>query len=479
MPRTLIVSTDVVSSQMAGPGIRAWELARALARDGQVTLAVPVSCDLAPDGFDLAIYPTDRRGGELATLINRADSVVVQGLVLERYPELLEHQKPLAIDLYDPMLLEGLDMVTGSGQAAAQAQFARYAALNDAQFERGDFFFCATERQRDYWLGALTATRRITPELISSSDRDLRDLIDLVPSGVPAGRPVASRPVMRGVHPAIGKHDIILLWAGGLWDWFEPDLLVRAMRELSTELPMLKLVFFGGARPTAEGQPFRTRAHARAYALAEQFELLNRNVIFVEAWVPYERRADFLAEADVGVSAHRPGVETRFAFRTRLLDYIWARLPMALSAGDSLSQQAERLGAALTVAPGDLGGWVQILGRLARDPILRATMRQAAEPLAAQYAWSEVARPLIRFCARPRRTAHTAESVYNRVAALEQQLRERDGYIQHVEASYQDAVSHAQRLERAIQTTPSARAMRLVRWVGRKIGTLSQKRRRP
>jgi hypothetical protein len=96
--------------------------------------------------------------------------------------------------------------------------------------------------------------------------------------------------------------------------------------------------------------------------------------------------------------------------------------------------------------------------------------------LAAQYAWNEVARPLIRFCARPRRTAHTAESVYNRVAALEQQLRERDGYIKHVEASYQDAVTHAQRLERAIHTTPSARAMRLLRWVARQIGTLRQKR---
>ena len=28
---------------------------------------------------------------------------------------------------------------------------------------RGDFFVCASERQRDYWLGMLAAEGRITP----------------------------------------------------------------------------------------------------------------------------------------------------------------------------------------------------------------------------------------------------------------------------------------------------------------------------
>ncbi len=42
--------------------------------------------------------------------------------------------------------------------------------------------------------------------------------------------------------------------------------------------------------------------------------MLDRSVIFLEQWVPYAERGAYLAEADVGVSAHLAGVETHFAF---------------------------------------------------------------------------------------------------------------------------------------------------------------------
>ena len=43
MARVLIISTDIVGPAMAGPGIRAWELARALSAECTVTLAAPGS----------------------------------------------------------------------------------------------------------------------------------------------------------------------------------------------------------------------------------------------------------------------------------------------------------------------------------------------------------------------------------------------------------------------------------------------------
>jgi glycosyltransferase involved in cell wall biosynthesis len=360
---------------------------------------------------------------------------------------LLETRVPLAVDLYDPMLLEGLDLVSGEDRAAVDVQFTRYQRLTEAQLRRGDFFFCATDRQRDYWLGALTAMGRITPDLVSRSDRELQDLIDLVPSGIAAAPPSGLPAVLRNVHPSIGPDDIILLWAGGLWDWFEPDLLVRAMAELNIERPRLKLVFFAGARPAADGVPYRTRTHARARALAAELEVLDRSVIFLEEWVPYAQRAAYLREADIGVSAHRPGAETRFAFRTRLLDYIWARLPVICSSGDSLGEEIALAGMGDLVAPGDLGGWVAALRRVGDDPILRANRRAAANVMAERYAWDAVARPLARFCSRPRRTTPLSSSDVGRIAELERTLRERDAYIHHVEQQYQNAITEIRRVE--------------------------------
>lgn len=462
MSRVLMVSTDVVGSAMAGPGIRALELARALATEHLVTLAVPRATDLKPEGFELAVYPTDRQDPLIARLLSETDVAIVQGSMVEGYPILLETLVPLAIDLYDPMLLEGLDLVSGDDRATVDAQFVRYQRLTEAQLRRGDFFFCATDRQRDYWLGALTAMGRITPDLVSRSDRELHDLIDLVPSGIASSPPAAFPPVMRGVHPHIGPEDIILLWAGGLWDWFEPDLLVRAMAELNIERPRLKLVFFAGARPAADGVPFRTRTHARARALASELEVLDRSVIFIEEWVPYAQRGAYLREADVGVSAHRPGAETRFAFRTRLLDYIWARLPVISSAGDSLGEEIAEAGMGELIAPGDLGGWVAALRRIGDDPELRQRRRAAAAAVAERYTWDAVARPLARFCSRPRRTSLATSGDHGRVAELERTLRERDAYIRHVEQQYQTAVSALQQIEHAAEASPRARLSRAV-----------------
>ncbi len=54
---------------------------------------------------------------------------------------------------------------------------------------------------------------------------------------------------------------------------------------------------------------------------------LGTSVFFNPDWVAYEDRGDYLLEADAGVSTHFAHIETEFAFRTRILDYLWAGLP--------------------------------------------------------------------------------------------------------------------------------------------------------
>ncbi|MBA2476756.1 MAG: hypothetical protein H0V40_12485, partial [Actinobacteria bacterium] len=51
-------------------------------------------------------------------------------------------------------------------------------------------------------------------------------------------------------------------------------------------------------------------------------------------WLPEIRRRAI--RPAVAVSAHFDDVETRFAFRTRLLDCLWAGLPVVTTRGDAL-----------------------------------------------------------------------------------------------------------------------------------------------
>ena len=51
-----IVSHQRIADSMAGPAIRCWEFARALADTADVRLFSPEESGLAPEGFDLITY---------------------------------------------------------------------------------------------------------------------------------------------------------------------------------------------------------------------------------------------------------------------------------------------------------------------------------------------------------------------------------------------------------------------------------------
>ena len=124
---------------------------------------------------------------------------------------------------------------------------------------------------------------------------------------------------------------------------------------------------------------------------------------FVDRWVPYEDRGHWLAEADLAVVAHRPGLETEFAFRTRVLDHLWAGLPTVGTAGDVLVDRLVAAGAGVAVPPGDTAAFTVALADLAGSAAARADAGAHALELADDYRWDRVAEPLVAFCRAPRR----------------------------------------------------------------------------
>src|SRR5690606_20822642 len=81
----LIISSDLIDSRMAGQGIRALELARALAREIPVRLAVPETCDITLPGVDVALY----QYGDIASLAQAArgvSGVFAEPFILQAYP---------------------------------------------------------------------------------------------------------------------------------------------------------------------------------------------------------------------------------------------------------------------------------------------------------------------------------------------------------------------------------------------------------
>lgn len=418
----LIIAGDRIAARMAGPSIRALEIARALHARGQaVTLAAPGTVDV---DVPFGTLGYDVRGDALREAAAAASSVFVQGLTLAQYPFLAALDVPIVVDLYDPFVLENLHARAGDTPAGRRrGHETDLAALVD-QLRRGDFFVCASEIQRDFWLGCLTAVGRVSPAVYDGG-ADLRHLVDLLPFGLPdVAASMPPSPVLRGVHPRIGASDRVLLWGGGIWDWFDPLTLIRAVAAVAAERDDVRLYFMGTRTPSLYN-PKQTMAD-KAVALARELGLLDRVVLFNDGWVDYDARAGYLLEADIAVSTHLPHVETRYAYRTRLLDCIWTGLPMLVTDGDVLAdvvrgegRTGDAPGAGVrhalgeVIPPNDIAACVAALRRLlavvdtaeaAGDPTRgRAAFAAAFDRVRASMTWSAATESLARFTAAPRR----------------------------------------------------------------------------
>ena len=460
--KRLIISHDVIGKRMAGPGIRNLELARVLAQQSGVLLALPAAAvravvppsggrsaapgDIGLDVAGVMPWPYDWHSyASLAPAVAQAQVIITCGDVLERFPMLEQAGVPIVVDGYDPHTLETLALMSGSpDQEVAHRKRERILQI---QCRTGDFFVCASERQRDWWLGHLEATGRVNPYTYAK-DPSLRRLIDVVPFGLPSSPIVHSRQVLKGVWPGIEATDKVLLWGGGLWQWLDPLTAIHAMVAIRERRKDVKLMFPGTRHPNQAAIPEMPMC-AASERLAEALGLKDRCVFFGD-WVPHEDWPNFLAESDVALSLHQDTLEARLAFRSRVLDYVWAGLPMVITAGDAVSELVERYGLGETVGYGDAQAVADSVLKLLEVP--HAAMAAGFDCARKTLTWERAAEPLVAYCRHPCRAPDKAAGYRKAMApGLEQRCS--------------DLEQERERLQALVQGFERGRFMRFSRWL--------------
>ncbi|MGH3912319.1 MAG: glycosyltransferase [Pseudonocardiaceae bacterium] len=396
--RILVLTHDAVSQRMAGPAIRAWNMAQVLAGEHDVRLiCLNPRCAPPPAEFDVRHVPAHAIGPEL----DWAQVVVLQGHVLEKVPALKKSRHIVVADIYDPMHLEQLEQGRDlDDQDRAHVVEGTTEVLSN-QLRRGDFFLCASQRQRHFWLGHLAAIGRLSPT-IYDADPTTRSLLAVAPFGLSGKPPQRTGPGLRDTL-GFGSREKVVLWAGGVYSWFDPLTLLHAVHALRTEHEDLRLVFLGMRHPNPDvpemGMAWQTRQ------LADALGLTGAQVFFNETWVPYADRQNWLLDADAGVTTHLEHVETTFAFRTRVLDYLWAGLPIVTTDGDSFAElvRDEKLG--VVVPAQNPAALAAALARVLYDDAFAAGCQERIAVVAQRYTWEAALAPLVEFCRNPRPAA--------------------------------------------------------------------------
>ena len=149
MSRVLLLCPEPLGhGQPAGIGIRFLEIERVLRADGhEVTLlSAPIAA------------------ADILQHSHNADVAVVQGHIANDF---FAHALPIptVVDLYDPFIVENLHYYESRGSEV----FTHDHATLVNSLLRGDFFLCASDAQRLFWLGMLLAVGRLNPATFESS----------------------------------------------------------------------------------------------------------------------------------------------------------------------------------------------------------------------------------------------------------------------------------------------------------------------
>ncbi len=398
-PRKIAVITgDALTERMAGPAIRAWHIAETLAAEHDVRLiSINSRVDVPEKRFPvLRCAPR-----EIAAQVDWADIVVLQGHVLEVASSLkrAESETIVVCDIYDPMHLELLEQGRDTDDERRAADLRGTTEVLNAQLRRGDFFLCASQRQRHFWLGHLAALGRISPA-VYDTDPTMRSLVSVAPFGLPATPPRRSGPGIREAGTGIDPTDKVVLWAGGVYSWFDPLTLLHAVHRMSGRHPDLRLFFLGMRHPNPDVPEMGMADAARE--LAGRLGLTDKHVFFNETWVPYEQRQNYLLDADCGITTHFEHVETTFAFRTRMLDYLWAGLPVVTTEGDSFADLVREEELGVVVPAEDPERLAEALEKVLYDERFAAHCVERIAAVGQRFTWDSVLAPLTEFCRDPR-----------------------------------------------------------------------------
>lgn len=189
----------------------------------------------------------------------------------------------------------------------------------------GDRFSVCSHRQRYMLLGELGAVGRLNRH---TARENLAEV--LLPFHLFDTKFQHTRDVLRGL--CVRGDDFVVLWTGGYNTWTDVETLHQGLELAMAQHPRIVFVSTGGAIPGHDDQTF-----GRFCGLVEKSP--NRNRYKLCGWVSTDDVQNYFLESNIALNVDRWSIEGQVGYRTRILDWIMAGLPVVTTPLCELSQE--------------------------------------------------------------------------------------------------------------------------------------------
>jgi glycosyltransferase involved in cell wall biosynthesis len=257
--------------------------------------------------------------------------------------------------------------------------------------DHGDHFIVATEKQRGYMLGFISSRGKIHVGSFPIG------MVSILPNTLDVSFSRNKTKRLRGQLAA--SDDKIILWLGGVYPWFNPESLIKAMPAILKNVNRAKLFIIGGKNPTVGFDYVYQGAKKAANELGKD----NSKVVFID-WVVKEQSFAYCSEADVFVILSKPTLEDEFAYRTRTLTALTLGIPAVTNGRDYLSGLITKHHAGIVCATDSPEEIASALSKILLDDDERSRMSDNTKKVIKEIQNDIDERPLLNFFKQPTRT---------------------------------------------------------------------------
>ncbi|MCW2763411.1 MAG: putative glycosyltransferase [Marmoricola sp.] len=382
---------------MAGPGIRYHRIAANLSLKHDVTLAVFNPSYIENIGTT-PYKAVDIHVQKFEEEFAKYDAIIALWLS----DEMIEYAKSkniiLIFDLYAPVPVEDLVQRVFGGNISPESDYDYTQMLRNYQHfvKNGDFLLTSNLQQRDFWMGYAFAANKTSPSL--QSERSIDSYFGVCPMGINLDEVASTdqRDLLSPRIKGIKKEDFVIVWTGGIWDWFDAKTPIDAIQKAVLDgNENIKLVFLGTKHPNDDVPAMAETEIARKHATT--LGLIDKYVFFLDGWLPYADRIHYLRRANTALYAHKPSIESRFSHRTRVLDHILMSLPTIATKGDYFSDYISDHNLGIAVEPFDSDAMTNAIVQLMNDKERLDTIINNIQAIQPEFEWSYTLQPLNAF----------------------------------------------------------------------------------
>lgn len=229
------------------------------------------------------------------------------------------HKIKTIVDLYNPLLFEKLSYTQ------SPYRLNEVMCVINSIIKAGDYYICASEKQKTLylgWLAALAIINKIEDDSIP---------IAVIPTNLDFQNQTPAKKMIK-------TKDFVFF--GGMYPWFDTSLTINFCRKVIRNNK--NMTFIGLSNPQTKGIYLES-----ANTIRKELKSYENKQIYYEDWMPYNKTLTYLSRFRSAVNFVKNTIEDEFAYRTRFLSLLKSNVPIITNGNDEISKAIVREGAGL------------------------------------------------------------------------------------------------------------------------------------